>query len=282
MLEKSKHLEKNGLEVLDSAKSRRTKNMLLKTNYMDVEDWSTHDEVIAAFSHESHYKKDEKSSFKANNGKGLQSLIKAWFLAQVGAISSSTGVEVNSLCLGSEMLIDFEVKGHSFGSQEDAHASSDGFLENIKKTSKPVAEILYVLTIPVESHSGGNVYELVFDELSNGHSTSEGAFFEKLEMGDPVSFACARERVFDDDTTTDVSSLSWMGTTVSDVINSKLSIFIASSFCFFCFFSLFCFCSFFDLSAYGETPTLTTRTLSGIILKLHNFILAQLFCFRIP
>ncbi|GMN62174.1 hypothetical protein TIFTF001_031262 [Ficus carica] len=219
MLEKSKHLEKNGLEVLDSVKSRRMKNMLLKTNYMDVEDWSTHVEVIAAFSHESHYKKDEKSSFKANNGRGLQHLIKAWFLAQVGAISSSTGVEANSLFLGSETLIHFEVKGHSFGSQEDAHASSDGFLENIKKTSKPVAEILYVLTIPVESHSGGNVYELVFDELSNGHGTSEGAFFEKLEMGDPVSFACARERVFDDDTTTDVSSLSWMGTTVSDVIN---------------------------------------------------------------
>ncbi|XP_024030146.1 peroxisome biogenesis protein 1 isoform X1 [Morus notabilis] len=225
MIEKSKNLEKNGLEVFDNHKNGRRINMLLKrssANYVDVVDWSTHDEVIAALSHESHYKEDGKSAFKDDNGRGLQNLMKVWFLAQVGAISSTSGLEVNSLFLGSETLVHIEVKSHNLGSQEDVQASSNGFLENIKKTSKLTAEILYVLTIPVESHSGGIVYELVFDELNKGHNTLQGALFEKLEMGDPVSFSCVRERIIDDDLSTNVSSLSWMGTTVSDIINRMM------------------------------------------------------------
>ena len=246
MLEKSKNLEKNGLEVLARPMNRRTKNILHNTStvtYMDVVDWSTHDEVIAALSRESHSKEDEEVAYKVDNGKGLQNLIKAWFLAQVDAISSSAGVEVNSLFLGIETLVHFEVKGYKFGPREDALDSSNGFVGNGNKTIKLPIEILYALIIPEESRSGGNVYELVFDEMNKGPNNLQGALLEKLESGDPVTFNCVKDRIFDEGVTTDISSLSWMGTTASDIINSRFSF---SSLKFVSFF----FMSFFPLFLY--------------------------------
>ncbi|KAF3440232.1 hypothetical protein FNV43_RR18515 [Rhamnella rubrinervis] len=61
---------------------------------------------------------------------GLQILLNAWFLAQLDAISSHTGVEVNSLILGRETLLHFVVKDSKFRAQENVHASCNGTLEN--------------------------------------------------------------------------------------------------------------------------------------------------------
>lgn len=221
MLEKAKHLEKNGLEVLDSHKNRRTKNMLLNASsvtYMDVVDWSTHDKVVAALSHESRCKEDEKDPCKDENAKGVVNLVKAWFIAQVNSIYSSKGIKVKSLILGSETLIHFEVKGYKFRSDNSPKASSNDIVENVKKL--PV-EILYVLTIPEESRSGGNAYELVFDEINKDNNDLQGALFQRLEFSDPVTFKCVRELILDEDISTDISSLSWMETSALDVINSE-------------------------------------------------------------
>ncbi|KAL5538719.1 hypothetical protein UlMin_045272 [Ulmus minor] len=167
-LRKDKNFEENGLEVLDSHKNLKTKNMLLKASsgtYMDVVDWSTHDEVIAALSHEPHCKEDAKVAYQSDNIKGLKNL---------------------------------------FGNREEVHASSNGSLENIHNATELPIEILYVLTIPEESHHIG------------------GSLFEKLQLGDPTSFHAIRERIFDEDTSFDISSLSWMERSASDVINRMM------------------------------------------------------------
>ncbi|KAL5554352.1 hypothetical protein UlMin_041753 [Ulmus minor] len=206
-LRKDKNFEENGLEVLDSHKNLQTKNMLLKASsgtYMDVVDWSTHDEVIAALSHEPHCKEDAKVAYQSDNIKGLKNLVKAWFFAHFDSISSNTGEAIDSLILGNKTLIHIRVKGLKFGNREEVHASSNGSLENIHNATELPIEILYVLTIPEESHHVG------------------GSLFEKLQLGDPTSFHTIRERIFDEDTSFDISSLSWMERSASDVINRMM------------------------------------------------------------
>ncbi|KAL5555789.1 hypothetical protein UlMin_038025 [Ulmus minor] len=206
-LGKDKIFEKNGLEVLDSHKNLKTKKMLLKASsgtYMDVVDWSTHDEVIDALSHEPHCKEDEKVAYQSDNIKGLKNLVKAWFFAHFDSISSNTGEDIDSLILGNKTLIHIEVKGLKFGNREEVHASSNGSLENIHNATELPIEILYVLTILEESHHVG------------------GSLFEKLQLGDPTSFHAIRERIFDEDTSFDISSLSWMERSASDVMNRMM------------------------------------------------------------
>ncbi|XP_048335123.2 peroxisomal ATPase PEX1 isoform X2 [Ziziphus jujuba] len=220
---KEKASEKNGLEVLHSHKNHKKKDMLIKPGsgtYMEIADWSTYDEVIAALSYESHSNQDEKVARQSDNRNGLQSLLKAWFLAQLDAISSHTGEEVNSLVLGHETLLHFEVTNYKFGAQVKVQASCNGTLESRNETRELPVQILYSLTTAEESHHGGYAYELVLDE-KNRRSNSQGglAVFENVEVGDPVAFNSVSERIFNEDSSCDISSLSWMGTSTSDVIN---------------------------------------------------------------
>ncbi|KAM6575126.1 hypothetical protein CsatA_023453 [Cannabis sativa] len=230
-VEKIKHSEKNDFEVLDNHKNRRTKNLHLNTSsvaYMNVVDWATHEEVVATLSLESHCKEDEKGPCKDESAKGLENLVKAWFSAQVDSISSTSGVKVTSLILGSETLVHFEVKGYKFGSHKNTMISSNDFLENINKPSKLPVEILYVLTIPEDSHLGGSAYELVFDEINEGNNNDlQGPLSNRI--GDPVTFKCVRERIFDEDIRTDISSLGWMGTSASDVTNRMMILLSSTS-----------------------------------------------------
>ncbi|KAF3440552.1 hypothetical protein FNV43_RR18836 [Rhamnella rubrinervis] len=238
---KDKAFEKNGFEALHSHKSHKKKDMLLKTGsgtYMEISEWSTHDEIIAALSYESHNKEVEKAAYQSDNKKGLQILLNAWFLAQLDAISSHTGVEVNSLILGRETLLHFVVKDSKFRAQENVHASCNGTLENSNETSGLPVEILYSLTTCEEYHHCGDTYELVLDEENKRNNNQGGlVVFEKVEAGDPVSFS-VNERMFNDDSICDISSLSWMGTTASDVINRLMVLLSPASGMWFSFYSL--------------------------------------------
>ncbi|XP_062012327.1 peroxisomal ATPase PEX1 isoform X1 [Rosa rugosa] len=212
---KEKAVERNGLQVLDRHITRKKNDMLLtpgSSTYIDVVDWSTHDKVVADFS----CKEDEEPAHQSDKGNGVEILLKAWILAQLDAITSKAGVEVNSLILGNETLLHFEVKGNQSGIEE----SSNDFLANNNMNPEVPVEVLYVLTISKESQCGGNVYELVFDERNKGNNNN----LDSLEkhMGEPVSFYSVRERMSDKDITSDISSLSWMGTTASEVLNRML------------------------------------------------------------
>ncbi|XP_023924154.2 peroxisomal ATPase PEX1 isoform X1 [Quercus suber] len=229
-LRKNKALEENGLEVLDSQHSREVKNMLLKTssgNNVDHVDWSTHDEVVAALSYESSCEEDGEAACQSNGGKGLQSLLQAWFLAQVNAIATNKGSEVSSLLLGNETLLQYELKCFKRGIHGMVLAPSNGSLEDGNKTTDLLIDVSYLLIISDESLQGGrvNAYEIAFDQRNN---SLEGAL-QNLNLRNPVSVYSVQEKTSDKDISSDLSSLSWMGTAASDVINRMVVLLSPSS-----------------------------------------------------
>jgi peroxin-1 len=155
----------------------------------------------------------------------LRRLLQAWYRAQLDAIASTSGVEVNSLIVGKETLLHFEVKGYDFGidrkTREKASSYSNGSLKNRNKTGGTQLEFLYVLSIPEESVHGikVNAYSLAFNERKKDNLGV--GLFERLKLGGPVSFYSLKESNSFTGFSSNASSLSWMGTTASDVINSR-------------------------------------------------------------
>ncbi|XP_052886628.1 uncharacterized protein LOC108489610 isoform X2 [Gossypium arboreum] len=73
---------------------------------LGVVNWSTHENVVVALSSEFPCQEVEDFNHQ-DNKKGLECLLQAWFLAQLDAIASNAGTEVNTLILGSESLLHF-------------------------------------------------------------------------------------------------------------------------------------------------------------------------------
>ncbi|KAJ6427293.1 hypothetical protein OIU84_022816 [Salix udensis] len=225
MLGQDKPVEKPGPELIDIDKLRKPRKTSLDT-YMDAVDWSIHDKIIAALSQDFPSKQEEKTGYLSDNKKGLRRLLEAWYQAQLDAIASTSGVEVNSLILGKETLLHFEVKGYDFGidrkTREQASSYSNGSLKNRNKTGEMQLEFLYVLSIPEESVHGieVNAYSFAFDERKKDNLGLE--LFERLKLGAPVSFHSLKESNSFTGFSSNASSLSWMGTTASDVINRMM------------------------------------------------------------
>ncbi|KAJ6701005.1 hypothetical protein OIU74_012367 [Salix koriyanagi] len=225
MLGQDKPVEKPGPELIDIDKLRKPRKTSLDT-YMDAVDWSIHDKIIATLSQDFPSKQEEKTGYLSDNKKGLRRLLEAWYQAQLDAIAATSGVEVNSLILGKETLLHFEVKGYDFGidrkTREQASSYSNGSLKNRNKTGEMQLEFLYVLSIPEESVHGieVNAYSLAFDERKKDNLGLE--LFERLKLGAPVSFHSLKESNSFTGFSSNASSLSWMGTTASDVINRMM------------------------------------------------------------
>lgn len=225
MLEKDKAFG-IGLE-LDN-KNHKTKKMLENTSsgiYMDDGDLSAEDDIIAALSSEPSSKEDEEAVYQFENKKGLECLLHTWLLAQLNAVASNIGSEFNTLVLSNETLLHFEVKGYKSGTYGKVPASCNGALENKTKARELRTEIFWVLTFSEESLHGGknNAYELTLEARGQQNNNTEAVhqLFGKLNSGDPVSFYTVKERGSTQGFDSNVSSLSWMGTTASDVINSR-------------------------------------------------------------
>ncbi|GAV58235.1 AAA domain-containing protein/PEX-1N domain-containing protein [Cephalotus follicularis] len=218
---KDKSLD-NGLEVLGSHKNRKSSSV----TSVEVFDWSTHDKVVAAFSCESTCKEDEETVYQSDKRKALDSLLYSWCLAQLGAIASNERMEVNTIILGNETLLHFEVRGHKSGTCGKVQASSNSSIEN--KTEEVPSEILYVLKISEESQLAGlvNAYELSFDEIYNRKNNLGGVemFFGNLTLGDPISFYSVQEKTSIKGYSLNAASLSWMGSTASDVTNRMIAL----------------------------------------------------------
>ncbi|KAK6268366.1 hypothetical protein QUC31_012526 [Theobroma cacao] len=213
--------KENGLEVLDGHKTRRMKNSGSGTS-LEVVNWSTHDDVVAVLSSEFPFQEAEDSS-QEDTKKGLECLLRAWFLAQLDAIASNAGTEVKTLVFGNENLLHFEVNRYDSGTY--GLVSSNGFSEKRNKTKDLPVEISYILTISEELlHSGNvNAYELALDDR-NKRNDVQGGFelFGKLNLGNPMSLYSVKDRTSVKGFSTNASSLSWMGVTASDVINRMM------------------------------------------------------------
>ncbi|KAK2974557.1 hypothetical protein RJ640_009779 [Escallonia rubra] len=223
MFRKTEALENNGLEPLESQKSRKNRSMLLKTDSdgdMALTDWSTHERFVTAVSDQSPGNENDEAGMKTNNGKGVSNLLCTWYLGQLDAIRTA-GVEVNSLVLGTKTLIHFKMKGYNCGKHGKLQAS----LELRNRGGEPSTDILYILSTSEEPlHSEkADAYELPIDgNLKNANPRSLNLLLEKLQMGEGVSFHTVKERTSDKISNTSISSLSWMGSAAYDVINSRV------------------------------------------------------------
>ncbi|XP_050893846.1 peroxisome biogenesis protein 1 isoform X2 [Lathyrus oleraceus] len=185
--------------------------------FLDTLNWSIHNEVVAALSDESSNKADEEVANQSQNQKGLQNLVRLWYIAQLEAITSITGVEVNSLVIGSKTLLHFELSCYKIGSDEKLQLTSS---ENIGKT----VEMLFLLTFGEEDlhHGKLNAYEVSLGGKLNNINIEDLKLFERVKLGDPVSLRFMEDRASKDHISSNVSFLGWMEKTASDVINRML------------------------------------------------------------
>ncbi|KAF5736234.1 putative peroxisome biogenesis factor [Tripterygium wilfordii] len=222
----SKALEKSGLEILENRKS----GSIIQQHRMDVVNWSVHDKVLAALAYDSPCEKNDETEFQQENRKGLQHLLHAWFLAQLDAISSYPGFS-DSLIVGNETLIQFEVRGCDFGSSAKVQVSSDSnSLINRNKTSEEPVELLFVMTFPEDLQPGGQVvgYKFTFGR-NNDKLQGLDLLAEKLKFGEPISLYTVKDRKPAKSFGSNISSLNWMGTSPSDVINRIMVLLSPSS-----------------------------------------------------
>lgn len=222
----NKAIENNGLEVVGSQKHRKTNDILLKTKSdtnMGIIEWSTHERVLAALSNGLPSNKDEEAVTQPIIKKGLHNLLHAWHSAHLHAIASNAGVEVNSLVLGNESLLHFVVKDYSIGKHGKVQTSSNFSFGITNRIGEPWIDILYVLSISEEPLHDDKVYayEFAFDEgnMGDNNLSSSELLVGKLSLGDPVYFYSVKERTSNKFFSPKISSLGWMGTAASDIIN---------------------------------------------------------------
>lgn len=188
----------------------------------DLTNWSAHERLITLISDESTSLQDEETSSSSISKEALLVLLRAWILAQLDAVMSFSKTELNSMVFGNKMLLQFQVKGIELAKHVKPHESRNGSFVR-KRAEESAVDILYVLSVSEDSMRGGVAYEF---EFSEGNKTSMNQrslyfFLEKLHTGEGVPLSSVKERISDKRSNLEVSSLSWMGTTASDVTNSR-------------------------------------------------------------
>ncbi|KAK1280221.1 Peroxisome biogenesis protein 1 [Acorus gramineus] len=222
---KDKPIYNNGSEVLDGYNNREGKTKPLKSSLYgaDIMDWSVYDEFLSSLSFGS-LKQGEDASSNCNTTKGKGCILHMWLTSQIEGISPFTGgVNVNSMILGNEMLLHFEVISLNLGNKPEGQ-SPDGSLENKNRTKESTAELLFLLTTTFDESSPGSssdYYKLVLKPDNKSIDNIEGRELSvgKLDLGECVSVDSIKESSLDQNFSLTVASLNWLGTAPSDVIN---------------------------------------------------------------
>ncbi|GMH02682.1 hypothetical protein Nepgr_004521 [Nepenthes gracilis] len=215
--------QKNGLEVTD--RQFGPESMLLHENPdtdMNTPDLIAHDELVSTLPYESFDELDNEASFPSDAKKKVQYLLDAWFMAQLHVINSSVGVQANSLVLGPKSFLRFELIAYNSGSNGMLQTSPGDSLKSRRGARASINEIFYVLNASGEQSYGKefNMYELCFggNEL-NDYRLALKFLLENVVLEDPLSFDIIKERAFNHSFSSTLSSLSWMSSAASDVID---------------------------------------------------------------
>ncbi|KAF9589821.1 hypothetical protein IFM89_028756 [Coptis chinensis] len=234
MLEKENTLQENGLSSVENH-GNKTRHTSLGTNLTpdtEINDWSMHEKLLTSvFPHppEDDFQEGKERSCTA---KGQLGLLQAWLSGQLKAIALNTGIDMSSLVLGNETLLQFEVIGDKFQSHEEKQVSSGHSSETGIKTRKPPFGLLYLLASDESSHDGQQcTYELFIKDEHKGIDDIKhlDMLVENLKLGDPLYLDSVNEKTLKGSLSSDVSSLSWMRTASSDVIN-RLTVLLSPSF----------------------------------------------------
>lgn len=228
--------DSNSSEVLVSQKSRQVKlDKFYSDTEMGVTDWSVHEKIIPAIFNESTDDDNDVTVTGLRTSKRLSSLLRSWCSAQLQAVVSSVGVDVNSLILGQKTLIHFKLKDHEFENIERLEKSFNGSLGSRNRTGEQSVDILYILSISEENRSGENIaaYELSLTKM-NSEQNNQRRFelpVDKVQLDEGVYFDSVKERTYNKYPHSTVSSLGWMGTAASDITNSRVDSTVISCFC---------------------------------------------------
>ncbi|OVA14668.1 AAA+ ATPase domain [Macleaya cordata] len=219
-------IKKPDLGLLESRRKGRTRSMSSKTNLLadtGITDFSIHEEVVAALSSESLKYEVEEAKSQSDTAKCQQSLLHAWFSAQLKGIASNSGVDVRSLVLGNETLLHFEVMGRNFGTHVKEQASFCGSFENRNRIEEPRVELFYLLTNSIESSHNGKLGTFELALMGDYKSIDNLRHFElsfgKLDLGDPIHLDSVKDKVFEESISSTLCSLSWMQKAASEVIH---------------------------------------------------------------
>ncbi|MED6169745.1 hypothetical protein PIB30_024117 [Stylosanthes scabra] len=211
--------EKDGLDGHNNHINGKLLAKYMSGDFLDTTDWSINNEVVAALSDESNCKEEEETANQSQNQKEIKSLVRLWYIAQLEAITSISGIEVNSLVMCSQTLLDFKLNCYSLGDNGRAplpHNSS----ENSGKT----AEVLFILTFGDGHlhHGKPNAYEVALGKSLKSINVGDLQLFEGMKLGDPISIHSIEETASQQHINSDVSLLSWMEKPAFDIINRML------------------------------------------------------------
>ncbi|KAK7362476.1 hypothetical protein VNO77_04590 [Canavalia gladiata] len=228
LLRQENAVEKDGQGVFHGHRNQIDENLHSNATsgiFGDAIDWSIQNEVVAALSEESNYKAEEDSGNQSQNQKGLQSLVRLWYITQLKAITSITGMEVSSLVMGSKTLLHFELSCYKLASNGKVQLAY-----NSSENSGKAAELLFLLNFGEEylHHGKLNAYQVALGERLKDINVWDLKLFERIKFGDPVSIHSIEERASEDHISSNVSSLGWMEKTASDVIE-RMSILLSSA-----------------------------------------------------
>lgn len=221
LLGKEKNPEKNGEGELNLHRYKSKKKMHLDEHtgfFMDAEDWSAHNKVVDALSHALSENKDDGNLY----GSGLHCLLKYWILAHLDAVASTSQEEVTSLVLGNQTLLHFVVKMGIFESPGKEKLLNNS-LANRSKLEEQKTSILFSLAISggLTQHEKFSAYEIALNEGEDKRNEDMKFLGQKLGWGDPASLYYIKDRNSKEDFDADLSTLSWMQTAASDVVNRR-------------------------------------------------------------
>ncbi|KAI3965795.1 hypothetical protein MKX01_010752 [Papaver californicum] len=210
---------------IESRRKGRSRSLSSSTNLLTdsgIPDFSIYEELIAALSWESPKCEVEETKPQSDNVRPQQGLVHAWFSAQLEAIVSNTGIDVNSLVLGTETLLHFKVMHSNFRTHVKEQQSIGGSGEGRNRTEEPPIELLYLLTYSAESspNGGPGVYEfsLKGDKNNMDNLNHFELSFAKMDLGDPIYLDSVKEKFFEKSFSSTLSSLSWMQKAASEII----------------------------------------------------------------
>ncbi|KAJ8510883.1 hypothetical protein OPV22_001317 [Ensete ventricosum] len=190
----------------------------------DMADWSRHEGPFSFLSHEALLRGDDDDvTFRTKLEKNL--LIKLWVIGQISALASqSDQLKVNSVVLTNETLLHFEIVDHN---KKKENIPSQGTLERGNGGAEYRVELLYLLGINSNESSKVDLHDSFEFDVSNMGKNSDDLHdlelaLGKLELGDPVSLDSISENDFKRNFNITLSSLSWLETSILDVINRLL------------------------------------------------------------
>ncbi|XP_047316283.1 peroxisome biogenesis protein 1 [Impatiens glandulifera] len=223
MFGNSEAFDDNSYEAARNQANLTTKDPSLKMNLnADTFDRSIHERFVAALSSNSPSKDGEEIDILSKREVGLSCLLKTWYRSQLHVIASNASVQLNSLALGNTTLLHFVLKGDKLVNNGKVQP-----LSNVE-TSKPSIDVMYLLQTCDEplQHENWDAYELDESNWGSNDVTSSDALERKLKMGESFILPTIKEKISDKNFKFHISSLSWMGTAASDVIN-RLSLLLS-------------------------------------------------------